>query len=102
MRMQKNMVESFQMTHRNFMQNLSQSLDLLEHDIKEAIDVDNAGNVNWTKEMEESLDELAKYVYSISEPRWVSEEDSKFLHNMRDRLHDLYAKYKGARSSTTH
>jgi len=102
MRMQKDMVESFQMTHRNFMKNLSQSLDMLEHDIDEAIDVDKTGNVIWTKEMEESLDELAKYVYSISEPRWVSEEDSKFLHSMRDRLHDLYAKYKGARSSMTH
>jgi hypothetical protein len=42
----------------------------------------------------ETLDELAKFIYAISEPRWISDEDSKTLSNLRRKVHDLYAKYK--------
>lgn len=102
MKKQQEMVESFQMAHRNFMDNLSKSLDILEHDIEEAREVDNVCTGRWCTAVESSLDELSKYIYSISEPRWVSDSDSKRLTGMRHRVHDLYAKYKSLRPSSTH
>ena len=41
MKMQKEMVESFLIAHRTFMENLSESMAILEHDIDEAKDVDS-------------------------------------------------------------
>lgn len=103
MRKQKEMVESFMIAHRNFMENLSESIAILEHDIDEAKDVDSVCTGEWCTAIESSLDELAKYIYSISEPRWVRESDSKKLREMRHRVHDIYAKYRGVRSkSATH
>lgn len=102
MKKQQEMVESFQMAHRNFMDNLSKSLDILEHDIEEAREVDSVCSGRWCTAVESSLDELSKYIYSISEPRWVSDSDSKRLTGMRHRVHDLYAKYKSLRPSSTH
>lgn len=99
MRMQKQKVESFQMAHRNFMENLSESLAILEHDIDEAKEVDNICTGEWCTAVESSLDELAKYIYSISEPRWVSNTDSHKLSEMRRRVHDIYARYRGVRSA---
>ena len=103
MRKQKEMVESFQMAHHNFMENLSGSMDILEHDIDEAKEVDDICTGAWCTAIESSLDELSKYVYSISEPRWVSDSDSRKLRDMRTRIHDIYAKYKSVRKpSATH
>ena len=103
MRMQKEMVESFQMAHRNFMENLRESMAILEHDIDEAQEVDSVCTGEWCTAVESSLDELSKYIYSISEPRWMSDRESHKLSEMRRRIHDLYAKYRGIRfRATTH
>lgn len=102
MKPQKEMVESFLMSHREFMTNLDKSFDLIEHDLNEAKELDDICSGEWCKAMESSLDELAKYVYSISEPRWVSDTDSKRLRSMRERVHDLYAKYRSMSSHATH
>lgn len=95
MKRQKEMVESFLIAHREFMTNLDSSIDILEHDLKEAADFDIECTGEWCSAMETSIDELAKFIYSISEPRWLSDTDSRVIHDMRHRIHDLYAKYKG-------
>jgi hypothetical protein len=33
-------------------------------------------------------------VFTISEPRWASEEDSKKLKSLKRRVHDLYADFR--------
>ena len=35
-------------------------------------------------------------LFSISEPKWAPEEDSKRLKAMKRRVHDLYGKYRAA------
>ena len=94
MKQQKEMVDSFLMSHREFMTNLDKSFELIENDLREAQEIDAICTGPWCKAIESSIDELAKYVYSISEPRWVSDADSKKLSSMRHRIHDLYSKYK--------
>jgi hypothetical protein len=102
MNSQKKMVESFQMAHRNFMKNLIESLSQLEKDIEASREIDHVCTGEWCRAIEVSLDELAKDLYSISEPRWVADDYSRTIRNSRRRLHDLYAKYHAGRSAGTH
>jgi len=102
MNTQKKMVESFQMTHRGFVKNLINSLTKLENDIEAAREIDNICTGEWCRAIEFSLDEIAKDLYSISEPRWMADDYSRTLRNSRRRLHDLYAKYQGMRPQTEH
>jgi hypothetical protein len=102
MNTQKKMVESFQMTHRGFVKNLIDSLTKLENDIEASREIDSICTGEWCRAIEFSLDEIAKDLYSISEPRWMADDYSRTLRNSRRRLHDLYARYQGVRSSAEH
>jgi hypothetical protein len=102
MRKQKEMVESFQMAHHSFIKNLNASLDILDHDIREAKEVDTICTGAWCKAIENSIDELSNSLYSISEPRWISDIDSRQLHAMRTRIHDMYTKYRSLGGVATH
>lgn len=102
MRIQKEKVELFQMAHKQYIKNLSDCLYKLEKDFEESREIDNICDGEWCRAIELSLDEMAKDLYSISEPRWNADDYSRTLRNMRRRLHDLYAKYRGIRSRSTH
>jgi hypothetical protein len=102
MKQQKEMVDSFLMIHRDYMKGLDRSFKIIERNLDEAADFDVNCTGDWCMKMESSIDELAKSIYSISEPRWLSDEDSKTIHNMRHRVHDIYAKFKGINTDATH
>ena len=102
MKQQKEMVESFQMAHREFMKGLDNSFRIIERDLNKAADFDARCTGEWCATIEGTIDELAKYVYSISEPRWLSAQDSEVIHDMRLRIHDIYAKFRGVSSRSTH
>ncbi|GAB6191602.1 hypothetical protein [Desulfocastanea catecholica] len=95
MEQQKRMEESFLRTHRDFIANLTASLDVIGKDINEAKEMQSMCTDEWCQATESYLDELAKMIYSISEPRWLSDEDSDRIRQLRKRIHDLYAQYKG-------
>ena len=97
MEKQTKMVESFQAMHQEFIANLEESLVLLEENINEAAEIGEGCTDEWCNATEDILDEVAKFVFSISEPRWVADDESKTLKNLRRRVHDLYAKWKGVR-----
>ncbi|HER63386.1 MAG TPA: hypothetical protein ENO11_05350 [Desulfobacteraceae bacterium] len=96
MEQQKKMEESFLRAHREFVSNLTRSLELLEKDISEVVDMEQTCTDEWCQATESVLDELAKLIYSISEPRWLGKEDSDKIKKLRNRIHDLYAQYKKA------
>jgi DNA-binding ferritin-like protein (Dps family) len=89
------MMESFLTSHREFMDQLEKSLNMLEKNVTDAADLKKVCTDEWCRFTEDLLDDLAKAVYSISEPRWVNDKDSKKLKGLRQRVHDLYATYKG-------
>ena len=93
MEKQTNMVDSFMVAHRQFIANLENSLELLDKDIDEAAIMEKQCTNEWCNATESVIDELAKSVYSISEPRWASNEDSKHIVELRHKVHDLYSKY---------
>jgi len=69
---------------------------MLEKDIDEAAEMTSICTDEWCEATEHVIDELANALYSMSEPRWSSEEDNKKIKQLKKRVHDLYAKYKGA------
>jgi len=97
MKRQNEMVESFLVGHREFMKHLDNSTHLLEQEIEEAAEMEEICTDEWCLAVEHTIDDLANMIYSISEPRWVTADDSEKIKNLRHRVHDLYAKYRGIR-----
>jgi hypothetical protein len=88
------MRESLIQNYREFVDNLEKSLDLVEEQLNEAAEMREICTSEWCEATEHVIDDLGNFLFSISEPKGTSEEDSKRLKALRKRLHDLYAKYK--------
>ena len=97
MKRQVEMQETMLRAHREFRDHLEKSLNLLAQDIDEAKEMTHICTDEWCLATEGVLDELAKVIFAISEPRWLSKEDSKNLSDLRHRIHDLYARYKAVK-----
>jgi len=91
---QNSVMESWQ----QLVASMEESLNVLEKGIDEAVEMRNICTDEWCVATEHVLDELSNGLFSISEPRWTAEEDSKRLKALKRRVHDLYAKYKAASS----
>lgn len=81
---------------RVFINNMEKSLDVLESNIDEAAEMAETCTSEWCEATEHVIDEIANSLFSISEPHWSSDEDSKKIKELKRRVHDLYAKYKHA------
>lgn len=80
---------------RTYMSALEKSMQQLEADIDEAACMTTTCTSEWCEATEHVLDELNNALFSISEPRWSSDDDSWKLKDLKRRVHDIYAKYKG-------
>ena len=84
---------------KGFVENLEKSLDLLEKEIDFTSKMQNACTLEWCQLTEQTFDDISNALFSISEPSWASDEDSKKLKALKKRVHDVYAKYKAAAES---
>jgi DNA-binding ferritin-like protein len=87
---QKEIVESW----RTFVDSLEKSLNQLEKDIKEADEMTDICTNEWCESTEHVIDEISNALFSISEPRWATAEDSQKLKNLKRKVHNLYADYR--------
>jgi hypothetical protein len=74
---------------------LEKSMEILEKDIEETKNMAGVCTDEWCNATEHVFDEIGNALFSISEPRWSSPEDSKRLKNLKRRLYDVYVNYKG-------
>ena len=81
---------------KGFIDNLEKSLELLEKEIDFTSKMQNACTLEWCQLTEQTFDEISNALFSISEPSWASDEDSKKLKALKRRVHDVYAQYKAA------
>jgi hypothetical protein len=94
--------DTFQMNAENsilkgwriLIKSMEESLDSLERGIKEAESMSSVCTPEWCLANERIMDELNNRIFSISEPTWATNEDSKRLKSLRRRLHDLYQRHK--------
>jgi hypothetical protein len=91
------MEDAMLMAHNEFMSGLKNSLEILDRQIDEATEMISICTDEWCQATENYIDDLHKYVYSISEPRWLSADDSAKISRLRNRIRDLYVKFLQAR-----
>jgi len=87
---QKEMIEAW----RAYMDGLENSLQKLDADIKEASEMADQCSSEWCTATEHVIDELSNFLFSISEPRWANEEDTRRIKALKRRIYDLYANYR--------
>jgi hypothetical protein len=87
---QEDVVENWRM----FMDSMEASINQIESGLNEARDMADACTSEWCEATEHVIDELSNQLFSISEPRWASQEDSQKIRALKRRVHDLYADYK--------
>jgi len=80
--------------NREYIANLEKGLDILEKEIENARNVESVCTDEWCRSVDVYIDNLHNDIYSITEPRYGSEEDSKKIRELRRRIKDLYAAFK--------
>jgi len=94
MQKQKEMENTMLRTHRRFIEGLEESIAILENDLGEADEMEHVCTDEWCQATEDYIDELHKNIYAISEPRWVTDEDSVKIKELRRRVNKLYSNYE--------
>ncbi len=79
---------------RIYLEALEKSLVLLEEDIRQADEMAGTCTDEWCEATEHYIDDINNALFTISEPRWADEEDSKKIKNLRKRVRELYADYR--------
>ncbi len=79
----------------HYMTALETSIRDLEADIEEAADMSDRCTAEWCEATEHVIDEINDALFTISEPRWASKNDSQRIKALKRRVRELYAKYKG-------
>ncbi len=74
---------------------LETSIRDLEADIEEAADMSQRCTSEWCEATEHVIDEINDAIFTISEPRWSSDEDSRRIKALKRRVRELYVRYKG-------
>lgn len=87
---QKEVIEAW----RVFLNALEESMNKLDTDIREAAQMADQCTSEWCAATEHVIDELSNSLFSISEPRWADQEDTRRLKDLKRRVHDLYANYR--------
>jgi hypothetical protein len=89
-----NIEENIIQSWRDFVLNMEKSIAMLENEIDEAAQMASTCTSEWCEATEHVIDELSNSLFSISEPRWSSKEDSDKIKQLKRKIHDLYAEYK--------
>ncbi|RJQ58593.1 MAG: hypothetical protein C4530_10385 [Desulfobacteraceae bacterium] len=79
---------------RTYLDALEKSLVLLEEDIRQAGEMAGTCTDEWCEATEHYIDDISNALFTISEPRWASQEDSKKIKNLRKKVRELYADYR--------
>lgn len=78
---------------------LEKSLSLVEENIDEAKNMATICTDEWCAATEHVIDDLNNALFSISEPRWISPEQSRKLKQLKRRIYDIYVNYRGVYAS---
>ncbi|MFW5951222.1 MAG: hypothetical protein ACOCVZ_03795 [Gemmatimonadota bacterium] len=78
---------------RAWMEGLEQTLNEVDECLGGARDVQEVCTDEWCEATDRLLDELNHTLFSISEPRWTSDEDSQKIKELRKRARSLYSEF---------
>ena len=82
-----------------FMDGLENSMKMLDEKMTEAEQMSTQVTGEWAAAIEHVIDDLANFVFSISEPRSTSQAYSQRIKNLRHRLHEHYVRFKSIKEA---
>jgi len=94
MRMQKDMEEAMLAAHRGFMEEMAKAIATMESELGQAEEMESICTDEWCRSTELYLDDLHKSIYAIAEPRFASPKDHEQIRQLRNRVKDLYLRFK--------
>jgi hypothetical protein len=86
---------------RTYLDALEKSLVFIEEDIRQASEMTDTCTDEWCAATQHYIDDINNALFSISEPRWASAEDSEKIKALKRRVHDLYADYRAVYRKVT-
>jgi hypothetical protein len=86
--------QSLDESWKAYLYGLERSLKLIEEGIDEGEEMTHICTDEWCEATEHYLDYIAHGLFTIHEPEYASDEDSKKIKDLKKRLHDIYARYK--------
>lgn len=81
---------------RTYVKSLENYLDQEENAIDRSFQLSSTCTDELCETTEEVIEDLSKAIFSVSEPRWITPEDTKRIKTLKKRVQELYAKYKSA------
>jgi hypothetical protein len=75
-----------------YMENLFASMQKMEQTINEAAEMPMDCTETWCVNARALLDDLNHQVFSIHEPKWSREEDSRRIKTMKRKIRDIYSR----------
>lgn len=96
MKPQKDTAGPHQVQQHGFIKNLNNCLKKIESDLEESQEIEDICAGERCRNIGQSLDTMAKDLYSIRVPLWVADDYARKIRTMRLKLHDLYTRYHGA------
>ena len=82
-----------------FMDGLEKSIQMLDDKLTEAEQMSTQVTGEWAVAIEHVMDDLANFVFSISEPRNDPKAYSQRIKNLRHRLHEHYVRFKSIKGA---
>lgn len=70
---------------------LEKAIDRIGADIDQSSRIAGLCTNEWCEATEYYLDDIAKALYAISEPRWSSPQDAQRIKKLKHKVHDMYA-----------
>jgi len=89
-----NIQENFSGAWREWLKGLETTLDEVEECLDQAREVEEVCTDEWCEATDHLLDELNHVLFSISEPRWTTEEDSRKIKALRKKVRGLYQDFE--------
>jgi len=78
-----------------YMENLFASMQKMEQTVNEAAEMPMDCTEDWCANARALLDDLNHQIFSIHEPKWSSDDDSRRIRTMKRKIHDIYSNLSG-------
>jgi hypothetical protein len=89
-----NIQDNYSDAWKTWMEGLDETLDEVDECLDQARDVQEICTDEWCEATDTLLDELNHVLFSISEPKWTSKEDSEKIKALRTRARKLYERFE--------
>ena len=89
-----NIQDNYTQAWHAWMEGVEETLEEVDQRLGQAREVQEICTDEWCEATDTLLDDLHHVLFSISEPKWTSEEDSRKIRELRTRVRKLYERFE--------